>query len=194
MPNHVTNKLTVRKGSVKVLSTLYDATFKYNGVVENFPFRPDKKLYDILTHFSFNKIKPQPKQGDDWDWYDWNSDNWDTKWDAYVLDNLDEWANDDETVNLVASFGEFQTAWSPPVSVIQKLQKMFPDYSFALDYIDEQFLFCGTVDIKGENHYSEEEKDFRYYGSYLLNHSHRELDEIMEGWKNDVDEFVEKNS
>jgi len=182
MPNHVTNKLTVRKGSIKVLPALYSKTMESNSI--------DEKLYEILTNFSFEKIvKGQTTPIAEWRW-----DNWGTRTDAYVIDNLDEWANDDETVNLIASFGQFETAWSPPVKVIQELQKMFPDYSFALDYIDEQFCFCGTVDIKGEQTTSEEEKDLRYYGSYLLNYSHRELDELMEEWENDVDKFIEKNS
>jgi hypothetical protein len=182
MPNHVTNKLTVRKGTIKVLPALYSKTIESNSI--------DEKLYEILTNFSFEKIvKGQTTPISEWRW-----DNWGTRTDAYVIDNLDEWANDDETVNLVASFGQFETAWSPPLLVIRQLQKMFPDYTFALDYIDEQFCFCGCLDIVGEDNYSEEEKDLRYYGSYLLNYSHRELDEVMEGWENDVDKFIEKNS
>jgi len=190
MPNHVTNKLTVRKGSIKVLPALYSKTMESNSI--------DEKLYEILTNFSFEKIvKGQTTPISEWPptpTSEWRWDNWGTRTDAYVIDNLDEWANDDETVNLIASFGQFETAWSPPLLVIRQLQKMFPDYTFALDYIDEQFCFCGCLDIVGEDNYSEEEKDLRYYGSYLLNYSHRELDELMEEWENDVDKFIEKNS
>ena len=168
MPNHVTNKLTVRKGTQKILPALYSATIEYNSI--------DEKLYDILLNFSFNKIIPQGEHDNQWRW-----DNWGTRTDAYVVDDpADEWQNKDETINLINSFGQFETAWSPPLQVIRKLQKMFPDYSFALDYIDEQFMFCGTMDIKGADIYTEEEKDLRYYGAYLLDYSHRELDEFFE--------------
>ena len=166
MPNHVTNKLTVRKGTQKIIPALYSGTIEYNSI--------DEKLYDILRNFSFNKIIKE--KGDD---HEWRWDNWGTRTDAYVLDNPDEWQNKDETINLINTFGEFITAWSPPVKVIEKLQKMFPYYAFALDYIDEQFCFCGTVDIKGEQTTSEEEKDLRYYGACLLQFSHKELDEFF---------------
>ena len=117
---------------------------------------------------------------------DWRWDNWGTRTDAYVLNDPDEWQNKDETINLINSFGEFITAWSPPIKVIEKLQKMFPDYTFALDYIDEQFMFCGCLDTKGNDDHSEEEKDLRYYGSYLLNYSHKDLDEFFESCEENV--------
>jgi hypothetical protein len=178
MPNHVTNKLTVRKGSQKIIPALYSGTIEYNSI--------DEKLYDILRNFSFNKIIPQPQQDEDWDWYDWRNENWNTKWDAYIHDNPDEWQNKDKTINLINSFGEFLTAWSPPIKVVEKLQKMFPHYTFALDYIDEQFMYCGTVSVKGVDDYSEAEKDLRYYGAYLLNYSHKDLDEFFESCEENV--------
>ena len=161
MPNHVTNKLTVRKhGAIKVLPALYSGTIEYNSI--------DEKLYDILRNFSFKKILSEPKATIDFgksaNLTEWRWDNWGTRTDAYVVDDpADEWQNKDETINLINSFGQFETAWSPPLKVVRKLQKMFPDYSFALDYIDEQFMFCGCLDIKGEDDHSEEEKDLRYY-------------------------------
>ena len=174
MPNHVTNKLTVRKhGAIKVLPALYSGTIGCKSI--------DEKLYDILRNFSFSKIIPQGEHDNQWRW-----DNWGTRTDAYVIDDPDEWQNEDETINLINSFGQFETAWSPPLAVVRKLQKMFPDYSFALDYIDEQFMFCGCLDIKGEDDYSEEEKDLRYYGAYLLDYSHRELDEFFESCEETV--------
>lgn len=183
MPNHVTNKLTVRKGTQKILPALYSATIEYNSI--------DEKLYDILRNFSFKKILSEPKATIDFgksaNLNDWRWDNWGTRTDAYVVDDpADEWQNKDETINLINSFGQFETAWSPPLQVVRKLQKMFPDYSFALDYIDEQFMFCGTMDVKGEDNYTEEEKDLRYYGAYLLDYSHRELDEFFESCEETV--------
>ena len=176
MPNHVTNKLTVRKGTQKILPALYSATIEYNSI--------DEKLYDILRNFSFKKIIKEPQVtfdlGKSVNYTEWRWDNWGTRTDAYVIDDPDEWQNKDETINLINSFGQFETAWSPPLQVIRKLQKMFPDYSFALDYIDEAFMFCGTVSVKGTDDHSEEEKDLRYYGAYLLNYSHKDLDEFFE--------------
>ena len=74
--------------------------------------------------------------------------------------------------------------------------KEVSDYTFALDFIDEGFCFCGSVDINGEENFSEEEKDMRYYGAYLLNLSHKQLDEFLEvedgKVKNDIDKFIKK--
>ena len=184
MPNHTTNKLTVRKhGAIKVLPALYSGTIEYNSI--------DEKLYDILRNFSFKKIIKEPKATIDFgksaNLTEWRWDNWGTRTDAYVVDDpADDWQNKDETINLINSFGQFETAWSPPLPVVRKLQKMFPSYSFALEYIDEQFMFCGCLDIKGEDDHSEEEKDLRYYGAYLLQYSHKELDEFFESCEENV--------
>ena len=90
MANHVTNKLTVRKGTQKIIPALYSGTIECNSI--------DKKLYDILRNFSFNKIIKE--KGDD---HEWRWDNWGTRTDAYVLDNPDEWQNEDETINLITT-------------------------------------------------------------------------------------------
>ena len=118
MPNHVTNKLTVRKGTQKILPALYSATIEYNSI--------DEKLYDILRNFSFKKILSEPKATIDFgksaNITDWRWDNWGTRTDAYVVDDpADEWQNKDETINLINSFGQFETAWSPPLKVVRKL-------------------------------------------------------------------------
>ena len=83
MPNHVTNKLTVRKGTQKILPALYSATIEYNSI--------DEKLYDILRNFSFKKIIGEPKATIDFgksaNLNDWRWDNWGTRTDAYVVDD-----------------------------------------------------------------------------------------------------------
>ena len=198
MPNHVTNKLTVRKGTQKILPALYSATIEYNSI--------DEKLYDILRNFSFKKIIGEPKATIDFgksaNLTEWRWDNWGTRKDAFVTDFIDEWQNKDKTVNLINSFGEFESYSSPPLKVVRKLQKRFPDYSFALDYVDGGLEFCGTVDSKGEDEFSKQEKDLRYYGAYLLRESHKDLDQFFEDCeydddgnvKDEFDKFMEKNS
>ncbi len=184
MANIITNKLTVRKGAKKIFSSLVSEVANHTIVSD--------ELYDILKSFSFQKIiKCDPDDRQE------AFDKWGCPSDAQT--DLDEFLSEDGTVNLINSFGEFCTEWHPPVEVVRSLQKKFPDYTFALDFIDEGFCFCGSVDINGEENFSEEEKDMRYYGAYLLNLSHKQLDEFLEvdedgKVKNDIDKFIEKNS
>ena len=60
------------------------------------------------------------------DWYDWQCDNWGTKWNAYEVTHFD---------NVI----EFQTAWSTPYPIFVKLSKLFPDVLISVRYADEDF-------------------------------------------------------
>lgn len=44
---------------------------------------------------------------------------------------------------LVRAFLEFQTAWSPPIRVMEKLAAMFPDHAFELKYFEGGMGFSG---------------------------------------------------
>lgn len=68
------------------------------------------------------------------DWYSWCVANWGTKWNAYNLSNEGE--------NKIS----FDTAWSTPAQVIERLSEMFPHIEIALEFADEDFGFnCGKV-------------------------------------------------
>ncbi|MBI5933824.1 MAG: hypothetical protein HY867_08960 [Chloroflexi bacterium] len=43
------------------------------------------------------------------------------------------------------AFLEFDTAWSPPIPVIEKLASMFPDHNFQLAYYEGGIGFCGQA-------------------------------------------------
>lgn len=58
-------------------------------------------------------------------WYDWSIKNWGTKWNAYSYVAISE----DEI--------EFQTAWSAPIPVIEKLAEMYPDVEIEHYWADE---------------------------------------------------------
>jgi len=63
-------------------------------------------------------------------WYNWNIENWGTKWsasDVYITDGV----------------VEFETAWSPPEPVIRALGERFPDITFIHDYIEQGIGFAG---------------------------------------------------
>ena len=52
-------------------------------------------------------------------WYDWRVQNWDTKWDAYDVEVIDE---DHDCVEI-----QFDTAWSPPEAICHALREKYPD-------------------------------------------------------------------
>ena len=72
-------------------------------------------------------------------WYDWRNKNWGTKWDINTEVHVDDLY--DEGCTLI-----FQTAWSPPEPIVDKLQDMFPDVTFYGGYIGEGWEFAGVFE------------------------------------------------
>lgn len=60
-------------------------------------------------------------------WYDWQCDNWGTKWNAY-----DQFNHGDGEI-------EFNTAWSTPFDAMVHLSTKYPDVEFFIQYADEDF-------------------------------------------------------
>lgn len=117
MPNHITNIITIK------------------GTKENV----DKVLKFVKSEdrdFDFEKIKPSPKEmlrgalsQEDREkyplnWYDWNLENWGTKWNAYDV------KIDDNKIY-------FDTAWSTPEPIILKMQEMFQEVDIECIFADE---------------------------------------------------------
>lgn len=67
-------------------------------------------------------------------WYDWSINNWGTKWNAYHTSTGD--MDDENTYTLY-----FQTAWSHPYPVLEKLVSMFPELEFDYKFADEDFSY-----------------------------------------------------
>jgi hypothetical protein len=92
----------------------------------------------LTKALSYEYIK---KFGTD-NWYDWQTRNWGTKWNAYEQISLDE--------NTI----EFDTAWSTPLQAMVHLSKKYPQVEFQVEYADEDFgynvgtylLINGTIE------------------------------------------------
>jgi hypothetical protein len=74
------------------------------------------------------------------DWYGWNTCNWGTKWNSYGFSEA-------ERVNGTYEFS-FETAWSPPVPIFEKLAEEFPELTFEFLYFDEGWNFAGTATLE----------------------------------------------
>lgn len=87
-------------------------------------------------------------------WYVWNKENWGTKWDAgdvkiggehTILDRLARAGSE-----VVEEVVQFDTAWSPPFPVFNKITELYPDCRFVFRWIDEdmQGHGGGQIDTK----------------------------------------------
>jgi hypothetical protein len=119
------------------------------GLPDDYEFAYEEAFY----HFpDFNKVIPQPEnifrgnlgeedkkmceeQGIP-NWYDWNYDNWGTKW------NCSECSRDGNVFI-------FQTAWSTVPKIISVMSNLFPDVQFVCEYADEMVgSNCGMYIFK----------------------------------------------
>ena len=84
---------------------------------------------------SFSEQKKNP-----YNWYDWNIENWGTKWDAC----------DSELDKREGGFGwKFQTAWSPPDPVIKVIINLCVERQLSLSYFfEEEQGWGGTVELE----------------------------------------------
>ena len=60
-------------------------------------------------------------------WYHWCIDNWGTKWEPDILDVDGD--QDSEMLEIT-----FNTAWSPPQGVVEKMREKYPKLTFQCFY------------------------------------------------------------
>jgi hypothetical protein len=135
MPNWVTNTLTIecedKDYLAEVGARLRAPIPSHAGHTENYPefsFWNIVKPEDaILDEYFANADATQLSNGNNW--YNWNNRNWGCKWDARV--HFAEMVDG----NLVY---EFDTAWAPPIQVIETLAETYPELEITLRYVEEQ--------------------------------------------------------
>ena len=158
MPNWVFNHLTIdgSKEDIAKVKAQVGAVVKtkYKGVDE-----VDEEI-DEEPLFSFMNILPPPedkldeyhavhgytggeKTGDtEYNWYNFNVREWGTKWDARDVDLLEE--------HKTSLHYKFDTAWSPPTPVIEKLAQQNPNLNITLEYREEQG-WGGEINFTGSS-------------------------------------------
>lgn len=161
MPNWVFNSLSISGEPEKVIKIKEQVSQPFSKQYDEWVFETKsyvrKEVYHSNPVFAFwNIIRPpvdkmdeynttfgyngeDGKTGDtEFNWYIFNNREWGTKWDVSVSDN-DKYPETelitDEPDNIQYCF---QTAWSPPVRVIETLSKQHPDCIFDLEYEEEQ--------------------------------------------------------
>lgn len=152
MPNWVNNNLTITGDAARVqevknqLASPYERTIQKHGaggltvevvtVEKNFSFwnitRPEG---EDLARYNESLLGGSPSPF----WYDWNCNNWGTKWDTDA--ELTE--HDSGHLQYV-----FDTAWSPPVEALVALGKKYDDVHIELEWEEEQG-FGGAMRFDG---------------------------------------------
>lgn len=167
MPNWCENNLTVKGskhnmlkffkiGVNKDIPTTFDdefIRFINNSKSSLSAFYPRPKTFDVDTTNYPEKFKKsaeyQLKKYGVVGWYDWCCQYYGTKWDSdfefgkvNIEDNnieIDTW---------------FETAWSPPIAWLEKVQQDFPKLYFRMYYEEPGYAFCGVAetvfDINGD--------------------------------------------
>lgn len=154
MPNWVYNYITVSGPNQEEL----DKFAKHIQVVPEF-YELDEGETDMGNRFSFhsfitldvkhkeeyhttNGFGPEGKTGDtEFNWYNWNNANWNTKWDA---------CDSEVDINPHSITLRFNTAWSPPDPVFAAMSEMFPSLTFDIEWEEEQGFGAQLVGDGGQ--------------------------------------------
>ncbi len=165
MPNHVTIQMSVT-GAKPLLETFITKHFnakqeldfhsfapipaELQGTTSPSYFRKDEGMDDANNERLEEPFKAKNAQlvelyGHD-NWYDWQRENWGTKWNSYDNDNNLELGDyEEQSINV-----NFQTAWSLPIPIFEKMAELYPDLSFEVECCEEGGYFAGRFAFKGD--------------------------------------------
>ena len=124
MPNHVTNKITF---AADQLSTV----LAHIGTGDNFDFN---RLIPAPAHMYRGSLGMDDDKDFPCNWYDWQSEHWGTKWNAYDFSS---------GIDGDCAFIQFDTAWAAPFPIIAAFANAFPTLAFEHSYFDEGYNFWG---------------------------------------------------
>ena len=147
MPNHCHNRVTFyssgndtdeSRKQIEDVRAIFDEESIFTQIIpepdwhETPLMSSDMPKYDWDTPLGKVGELPQPDgtfqstgRRDD-RWYDWRVQNWDTKWDAYDVEFVDEDPDQFEVT--------FNTAWAPPEAICSALREQYPDLSISWFY------------------------------------------------------------
>ena len=137
------NKETKGADNIDILDTYYPTPTDLR-IEEGFFGDEKQKELDVL--YAANSEKYGHRS-----WYDWNCENWGSKWSDCDTDLQD----DSEGLNEIVF--TFQTAWSPISPGIKHISSLFPTLGFVLSYDEESGSYIGAeAYLAGETLYFEQ--------------------------------------
>jgi hypothetical protein len=151
MPNWCSNYISVRgpkQEAVQRLADAFDAGEFCHAVIpcpdelnregSSSHGGPNAELYDQI------RAENKAKYGYD-NWYDFNVDNWGTKWDITIGSECDR------SEDGLGFSGSFDTAWAPPMGVVQEL--VAQGYEVTLYYYESGMGFVGKFEDGVDDYY-----------------------------------------
>lgn len=153
MPNWVYNSVVITAdaeagGTIKDVDKLVDQVAKPYTIKTRDYTSGELSEHTVEEPFSFwNIARPEGEGLEKYEeslgtggampyWYDWNCENWGSKWDASDVD-FHDYGPDRKQYR-------FSTPWSPPISVLEKLSDQHPNLHIELEWEEEQG-FGGTI-------------------------------------------------
>lgn len=143
MPNWVHNSMSV-VGDKKRVTEFRKKHFTKDEI-EGVEFDFETIVPMPETVFRGNLGAEERKQHGNNNWYDWSVGNWGTKWNACHT----QLYSDKIRVNKGVAVLEFSfdTAWSLPEPVYEKLAEMYPDLSITVSFDEESGEFAGELEM-----------------------------------------------
>ena len=154
MPNHCHNRVTIygsgndteeTREQIAKLKDIFEGESIFTQIIpepdwantplmskdiQQYSFSEPRGKLGELPHYvdgAFGKsLRFQSSGQQDDRWYDWRLCNWDTKWDAYDVQIIDD---DPDQLEV-----EFETAWSPPEAICNQIREDYPDLSVSWFY------------------------------------------------------------
>jgi hypothetical protein len=133
MPNWVYNQVTIEGPLAEVERFQEQAGRKYSKQYKDTQTGELETVQSDVV-LSFENFVPAPK-GVEHDWYEWNIENWHTKWDACrpMIGELERHADGVARLDY-----QFDTAWGEPEAVFRAMAEQFPALEFDITYNEEQ--------------------------------------------------------
>jgi len=182
MPNWCSNTLCIQFGNKSELKKIKKLLLNKENVVDFSIAAPQpENLYQ--GGLSLQKEEELKEQGIP-DWYNWNINNWGTKWNACNSFSVEE---DDEEIKVC-----FDTAWSPPekwfYAFCDKLKDINEEITAQLRYEESGLWFAGTYALESDRYV------YQYEGE-MINISDTTRKEIkydpkMDVWRDTDGKFV----
>ena len=149
MPNWCHNRVSVYSENIKQVDKLFDIFNNpepFNELIPSpvwsktpnedgeLPVLDEHKDADGKVVFTTNKF---PKSGKNDDrWYDWQLQNWGTKWEPANID-VEQCEEELEIT--------FDTAWSPPEDICRAIREQFPDVTVSWFYDEPSMEVAGYL-------------------------------------------------
>lgn len=109
------------------------------------PTEKINKLWEeVNSNGLLNTLRPEPKNIEGHEYIDWRIKNWGTKWEINS-DDMSVWDNSDGTSYI---WGDFNSAWSPPVEAYIAFNKTTKDCEAEGWYFEFGCDFCGLYSSK----------------------------------------------